>query len=72
MNEEAAVEAPGPAKSKVHKENTMKHRTRPRGPESLPKAILKRKKSTNYWVWAAPAAVAVLLVLALVYYYHLQ
>ncbi|XP_031249768.1 proton pump-interactor 1-like [Pistacia vera] len=66
-------EAPVLAKSKVHKEKTMKHRTRSRGPESLPKAILKRKKSTNYWVWAAPAAVAVLLVLAaVVYYYYLQ
>ncbi|KAL5802876.1 hypothetical protein ACOSQ3_031330 [Xanthoceras sorbifolium] len=44
---------------------------RSRGAESLPKAILKRKKSTNYWLWAGPAALAVVLILALVYYYYL-
>ncbi|KAK3198899.1 hypothetical protein Dsin_022314 [Dipteronia sinensis] len=54
-NVEAPVEAQIPNKSKVHKENTMKNRSRSRGAESLPKAILKRKKSTNYWLWAGPA-----------------
>ncbi|KAK0600721.1 hypothetical protein LWI29_017836 [Acer saccharum] len=54
-NVEASVEAPIPNKPKVHKENTMKNRTRSRGADSLPKAILKRKKSTNYWLWAGPA-----------------
>ncbi|GFQ02879.1 proton pump-interactor 1 [Phtheirospermum japonicum] len=40
--------------------NTVRHRGRPRGggPDSLPKSILKRKKATNYWVWAAAPAVA--------------
>lgn len=69
VNVEAPVEAPTPAKPRVRKENTVKYRSRARGPESLPKAILKRKKSTNYWVWAAPAAAVVLLILVLVYYY---
>lgn len=69
VNVEAPVEAPTPAKSKVRKEKTVKFRSRARGQESLPKAILKRKKSTNYWVWAAPAAMVVLLILILVYYY---
>ncbi|XP_042940127.1 proton pump-interactor 1-like [Carya illinoinensis] len=31
--------------------------------------VLKRKKPTNYWIWAAPAAVFALLVLVLGYYY---
>ena len=49
----------------------MKNRTRSRGADSLPKAILKRKKSTNYWLWAGPAGLALALVAALVYYYYL-
>lgn len=63
------VEAPLPAKEKVQKGNTIKHRNRSKGPDSVPKVLLKRKKSTNYWVWAAPAAVLVLLFLVLGYYY---
>lgn len=70
-NGSTPVEAPTPAKPKVNKENTLKHRTRSRGPESLPKAILKRKKSTNYWVYAAPVALVVLLSLIIAYYYLL-
>ncbi|XP_062168827.1 proton pump-interactor 1-like isoform X2 [Alnus glutinosa] len=64
-----SVEAPVPAKERVQKGNTIKHRNRSKGPDSVPKVILKRKKSTNYWVWAAPAAVLVLLFLVLGYYY---
>ncbi|KAH7544134.1 hypothetical protein JRO89_XS15G0114400 [Xanthoceras sorbifolium] len=71
VNDEAPVEAPIPTKPRVHKDTTIKHRPRSRGAESLPKAILKRKKSTNYWLWAGPAALAVVLILALVYYYYL-
>lgn len=65
------MEAPIPTKPKVQKE-TIKHRTRSRGSESLPKAILKRKKATNYWLWAGPAALAAVLMVALVYYFYLQ
>lgn len=72
VNAEAPVEAPILTKPKVHKENTTKHRTRSRGAESLPKAILKRKKSANYWLWAGPAALAAVLIVVLVYFYYLQ
>ncbi|GLT64044.1 hypothetical protein SLA2020_365610 [Shorea laevis] len=65
------VEAPVPAKEKIQKGNAIKHRNRSKGPDSVPKVILKRKKSTNYWVWAAPAAVLVLLFLVLGGYYYL-
>lgn len=65
------VEAPVPAKEKFQKGNAIKHRNRSKGPDSVPKVILKRKKSTNYWVWAAPAAVLVLLFLVLGGYYYL-
>ncbi|XVF04231.1 hypothetical protein REPUB_Repub05bG0064500 [Reevesia pubescens] len=63
------VPAPVSVKDKLQKENTVRYRNRTKGPESVPRAILKRKKSTNYWVWAAPAALVVLILLALGYYY---
>ncbi|VVA16722.1 PREDICTED: proton [Prunus dulcis] len=66
------VEAPVLAKAKVQKDSNLRNRGRPRGTESLPKAILKRKKSsTNYWLWAAPAAFLVVFFLALGYHYLL-
>uniref|UniRef100_A0A2C9UE37 Proton pump-interactor 1 n=1 Tax=Manihot esculenta TaxID=3983 RepID=A0A2C9UE37_MANES len=68
---EVQDEPPASGKAKVKKENVVRHRTRPRGTDSLPKAILRRKKSTNYWMWAGAAAAALLLVLvALGYYYY--
>ncbi|KAI4333660.1 hypothetical protein L6164_018440 [Bauhinia variegata] len=63
------VEAPAPVKEKVQKENVIRSRSRTKGPESIPKAILKRKKSNNYWVWVAGAAFLVLLLLVLGYNY---
>ncbi|XP_040990035.1 proton pump-interactor 1-like [Juglans microcarpa x Juglans regia] len=68
------VEAPVAAKQKVQREkvqkgNTIRPRNRSKGPDSVPKVFLKRKKSTNYWIWAAPAAVLVVLFLLLGYYY---
>lgn len=63
------VEAPVPGKEKVPKVNTIRSRNRSKGPDSAPKVVLKRKKPTNYWIWAAPAAVFVLLMLVLGYYY---
>ncbi|KAK4439183.1 Proton pump-interactor 1 [Sesamum alatum] len=69
---EEKIETPAPQKNRDRKENTIRHRGRPRGPDSLPKAILKRKKATNYWVWAAPAAALVILVLAFVGYNYLS
>ena len=69
VNADAPVPAPFSLKDKIQKENTIRYRNRTKGPESLPRAILKRKKSTNYWIWAAPAALMVLILLALGYYY---
>ncbi|XP_022753265.1 proton pump-interactor 1-like [Durio zibethinus] len=69
VNADEPVPAPVSVKDKVQKENTVRYRNRTKGPESLPRAILKRKKSTNYWIWAAPAALVLLILLALGYYY---
>ncbi|KAG6634437.1 proton pump-interactor 1-like [Carya illinoinensis] len=69
------LEAPVAAKQKVQMEkvqkgNSIRPRNRSKGPDSVPKVFLKRKKSTNYWIWAAPAAaVLVVLFLVLGYYY---
>ncbi|KAK3028415.1 hypothetical protein RJ639_039625 [Escallonia herrerae] len=68
---EGNVEAPVPPKTKERKENKFRHRTRPRGQDSLPRTMLKRKKPTNYWVWAAPAALFVVMLLVIGYYYLL-
>lgn len=65
-------EAPLVPKPKERKESTLRHfRRRGKGADSLPKAILKRRKSTPIWMWAAPVAVLVVLLLALGYYYYL-
>ncbi|MFQ6653505.1 hypothetical protein Gotur_024875 [Gossypium turneri] len=69
VNTDAPVPATVSVKGKVPKENTSRYRNRTKRTESLPKAILKRKKSMNYWIWAAPAVVVVLVLLAFCYYY---
>ncbi|KAK8542738.1 hypothetical protein V6N12_015321 [Hibiscus sabdariffa] len=68
-NADAPVPAPVVVKDKVLKENTVRYRNRTKGRDSLPRPILKRKKSTNYWMWAAPAVVVVLILIALGYFY---
>ncbi|KAL4325512.1 hypothetical protein GQ457_11G013480 [Hibiscus cannabinus] len=68
-NADAPVPAPVVVKDKVPKENAVRYRNRTKGRDSLPRPILKRKKSTNYWMWAAPAVVVVLILIALGYYY---
>ncbi|KAK4342067.1 hypothetical protein RND71_037883 [Anisodus tanguticus] len=58
-------------KVKARKE-TVRHRaTRARGSE-LPKAVLKRKKATNYWLWAGAPAALTILVLVVFGYMYLQ
>ncbi|KAM7252443.1 hypothetical protein ACFE04_024326 [Oxalis oulophora] len=60
-----------PAKEKViKKESSFRYRNKAvRGPESVPKAILKRKKNNNlYWMLAAPTALAVLILLVVGFY----
>ncbi|KAL2466814.1 Proton pump-interactor 1 [Abeliophyllum distichum] len=64
-----AVETPVPSKKKDGKEHSIRHRPRPRGSDSLHKVALKRKKTTDYWVWAAPAALVVLVLLVFGYSY---
>ncbi|XP_059302718.1 proton pump-interactor 1-like [Lycium ferocissimum] len=60
-----------PVKVKEHKETNVRHRaTRAKGSE-LPKVILKHKKGTNYWQWAAPATLVMLLLLVAGYKYML-
>ncbi|CAJ1957137.1 unnamed protein product [Sphenostylis stenocarpa] len=63
------LQAPVPVKDKVQKESGIRNRNRPRGPDSVPKVILKRKKSNNYWVWVAAAALLVILFVVLGYIY---
>ncbi|KAJ8747575.1 hypothetical protein K2173_014359 [Erythroxylum novogranatense] len=64
--------AAAPVKEKVRGENSLRPRNRPRGgTDSLPKAMLRRKKSTNYWKFAIPAALLVLVLLVLGYFYLL-
>ncbi|KAK7335159.1 hypothetical protein VNO80_26935 [Phaseolus coccineus] len=63
------IQAAAPVKEKVQKESGIRSRNRARGPDSVPKVILKRKKSNNYWVWVAVAALLVLLLAVLGYIY---
>ncbi|WJX73293.1 hypothetical protein P8452_57094 [Trifolium repens] len=65
------VEAPVPVKEKVTKESSVRSRSRGKVPEPIPKAILKRKKSNNYWIWIAVAALLVVLLSVLGYTYLL-
>ncbi|PIN03777.1 hypothetical protein CDL12_23700 [Handroanthus impetiginosus] len=66
---EEKTETPTAQKSKDRKEHVVRHRARPRGMDALPKAVLKRKKATNYWIWAIPAALVVLVLLVVGYNY---
>uniref|UniRef100_A0A0D3CFX1 Uncharacterized protein n=2 Tax=Brassica TaxID=3705 RepID=A0A0D3CFX1_BRAOL len=67
---EAPVEEKSKKEKKVLKEKPIRNMIRNRGGlETLPRLMRKRKKQTNYMVWAAPAAVVVLMLLDLGYYY---
>lgn len=70
-NMEASV-APAPAApAKVQKENSVRPRIRSKAlkgaPESIPKAILKRKRSQNYWLWIVSCVLIVLAALVLAF-----
>ncbi|KAK9004924.1 hypothetical protein V6N11_042374 [Hibiscus sabdariffa] len=69
VNADAPIPAPVSGKDKVQKENNIRSRNRTKGPDALPRAILRRKKSANYGTWAALAALGVLILLVLVYHY---
>ncbi|XP_019443948.1 PREDICTED: proton pump-interactor 1-like [Lupinus angustifolius] len=60
------IEPVVPVKEKVPKAG-IRSRSRAVGTAPIQKAILKRKKSNNYWVWAAAAAPLVLILLVLGY-----
>ncbi|KAK1284881.1 Proton pump-interactor 1 [Acorus calamus] len=71
--EEATVstEAPVPLKEKAQKE-TVRYRNRSKAHDVRPKLMLKRKKSSPYWVWAAHgAALSVVIVGVAGYAYFL-
>ncbi|KAK1383370.1 Proton pump-interactor 1 [Heracleum sosnowskyi] len=63
-----AVQAVAAPKTKERKKKAkVRRRGKAKGPDSLPKIILKRKKATNYWTWAA--AILAVLLSALGHYY---
>ncbi|XP_073312571.1 proton pump-interactor 1-like [Primulina huaijiensis] len=67
---EEKFETTVPLKNKARKENPIRHRARPRGGlDSLPKAMLKRKKTTDYWMWTISAALVVLALMVVGYIY---
>ncbi|KAG6424386.1 hypothetical protein SASPL_114804 [Salvia splendens] len=70
--EKVEVEVAVAKKSKERKEHSVRQRGRARGGDSLPKAILKRKKATNYWMWGAAAAALVAILVAVVGYSYLN
>lgn len=55
-------------KGRERKEHVVRPRGggRGRGGDSLPKAILKRKKATNYWLYGGGAAAALVVILLMV------
>ncbi|KAL0301186.1 UNVERIFIED_CONTAM: Proton pump-interactor 1 [Sesamum radiatum] len=68
---EENTETPATQKNNDRKEHSMRHRARPRAPNALPKAILKRKKATKDWLWVtSPAALLVLVLLIVGYNYY--
>nr|XP_017258417.1 PREDICTED: proton pump-interactor 1-like [Daucus carota subsp. sativus] len=72
---ETADEVKAVPKSKERKEKMAVRQRgggRAKGPDSLPKIILKRKKATNYWVWAAALAAILVVLLSVMGYYYLM
>jgi len=59
------------APAKVQKESSARPRIRAKAlksaPESIPKAILKRKRSQNYWLWIASCVLIILAALVLAF-----
>lgn len=65
------IETTASLKTKEPKETPVRYRNRPRGVSSISKVAIKRRKQTNYWVWAIPSALLVVLFLVLGYQYFL-
>ncbi|XP_074311102.1 proton pump-interactor 1-like [Silene latifolia] len=69
-NDEEAVETPAPTKSKDQKENALRNRKTVKSRGTLPKAILKKKKSANYWRWAYAGTAAITVLLLIIFGYN--
>lgn len=70
---EEGVQAAAAPKTKERKEKTtVRSRGKVKGPDPLPKIILKRKKATNYWTWAAALAAILAVLLAVLGYYYMM
>ncbi|WOH02985.1 hypothetical protein DCAR_0522375 [Daucus carota subsp. sativus] len=70
---EEVVQAAAAPKTKERKEKTtVRSRGKVKGPDPLPKIILKRKKATNYWTWAAALAAILAVLLAVLGYYYMM
>ncbi|CAM8999554.1 unnamed protein product [Rhodiola kirilowii] len=72
QEEDKTIEEAVSASTKTRQpKNVVRQKVRSRATAPLPKAILKRKKATNYLQWAAPAgAIVVAVLLALAYYFY--
>ncbi|CAL0333754.1 unnamed protein product [Lupinus luteus] len=57
------AEISAPVKEKVQKESSTRYRSRTKVPEAIPKAIIKRKKSNNFWAWFTCFALFILVTL---------
>ncbi|KAL4204877.1 hypothetical protein AMTRI_Chr01g134400 [Amborella trichopoda] len=64
------VEAPVTLKTKESKD-TVRFRSRSKAQNPVPRGILKKKRSMNYWIWIAPGALLILVLLVLGYYHIL-
>lgn len=63
------IETTASLKTKEPKETPVRYRNRARGVSSISKVAIKRRKQTNYWIWAIPSALLVVLFLVLGYQY---
>ncbi|XP_019453588.1 PREDICTED: proton pump-interactor 1-like isoform X2 [Lupinus angustifolius] len=59
------AEISAPVKEKAQKESSTRYRSRTKGPEAIPKAIIKRKKANNFWTWFTCSALFILVTLVL-------
>ncbi|KAE9592907.1 putative proton pump-interactor [Lupinus albus] len=63
------AEVSAPVKEKAQKESNIRYRSRTKGPEAIPKAIIKRRKSNNFWAWFTCFALFILVILVLGMHY---
>ncbi|KAK1320556.1 Proton pump-interactor 1 [Acorus calamus] len=66
--EEATVSTEAPVPQKEKAQETVRYRNRSKGHDVRPKLMLKRKKSSPYWVWAAYGAALSVVIVGVVGY----